>query len=281
MPALNLPGPHMLEPLRPFFPGAWAQYGESLRVCEGAPTKPSIAEWLSDPAQLSAALELHAELHDETRSQETPASPSRRWRSRPKAVTSAWMLHYLTALLPPVVALSTLLRYRVPASWHEMSVTLNNLGTPIAFVARHIGGPAPEASTTMRYEPLVWQHLEPLCIVISRHARISMRVLRGNARRILLAGFEQAAQLTGHDSRLSSMLIEDRRHLLESASWTDGRPNPLFMPHRRARAVVLHATCCLAYQLPRARYCDACPLSPEHRRCRSRKLHPQPTARSI
>jgi ferric iron reductase protein FhuF len=248
----------MLELLRPIFRGDWARYGECLRLRDTAPAQPSIARWLSDPANVNTALMRHAERIEGTR--------------QPKAVASDWVLHYLTALLPPIVALSSLLKYRVPADWCDMAVTLDEHGAPARFSISGLGTALPSSTAATRYDTLVWQHLEPLVLVMARHTRVPIRTLRGNVHRTLLGIFKRALERISHDPQHLSALIDDRRQLLESPAWPDGRRNPLFLRQRQvctrraggASCLTLHASCCLAYRLPRQRRCGACPLDPQH-----------------
>jgi ferric iron reductase protein FhuF len=260
----------MLELLRPLFPGDLARYGEALRVGDRAPVAPSIAQWLADPAHLSGALARHAEFLEGALAL--------------KPVTLEWMSRYLTALLPPIVALCSVLKYRVPLSWHDMGMTLNECGAPTAFIIEKLGTAAPHSNTAERYDALVWRHLEPLSALLARQTRVPIKILRGNVRRALMGVFNQALELLGHDPCFAPGLIEDRQQLLQSPYWPDGRRNPLFFRHRQMtvpfggglRLLTLHASCCLAYQLPRTGYCGACPLAPEHRRVNARTRNPIP-----
>lgn len=250
----------MLDLLRPFFRGDWAQYGESLRLMNAGRVQPTVAQWMANPAHLDTALTDHAATLNGARER--------------KAVASDWMLRYLTALLPPIVALSSLLRYSVPASWRDMTLTLNEHGSPAAFTIEAIGTASPGADTAARYGPLVWQHLEPLIAHIAEQSKVPSKILRGNARRTLLGIFGQALPLVSASPVLSATLIEDRRQLLEAPTWPDGRRNPLFLCHRQVpvsnhsgtRVLTLHASCCLAYRLPSTGYCGACPLAPKYRK---------------
>lgn len=249
----------MLDLLRPFFRGDWAQYGESLQLSNDRRGRPTVAQWLANAALLDGALIHHAASLNGARER--------------KAVASDWMLRYLTALLPPVVALSSLLKYRVSASWCDMTLTLSEAGSPVAFAIERIGTSAPQADAATRYEPLVWLHLEPLIAHLTRHTQVPGKILRGNVRRSLLGIFEQALPLVQASPALSAALIEDRRQLLESPVWPDGRRNPLFLRHRQVpvshggdtQLLTLHASCCLAYRLPGTGHCGACPLAPEYR----------------
>lgn len=253
----------MLEILRPFFRGEWTQYGESLRLDETTPLQTSVAQWLLNPVGLTQALALHAEFLGGARVF--------------KAVASDWMLRYLTALLPPVVALSSLLKYRVPTNWHDMALTLSERGAPAFFAIERLGNPQPAANTATRYDALVWQHLAPFIARMHEHTQVPTKILRGNACRTLFGIFEQALQLVASNTALVRELIEDRRQLLESPAWSDGRRNPLFLRRRQVSVshaggsltLTLHASCCLAHQLPRTGFCGACPLAPEYRKCRT------------
>jgi ferric iron reductase protein FhuF len=246
----------MLDVLQPIFRGDWAKYGESLELAGTPCVRPSIAQWLAEPAQLESALARHAEALNSARDR--------------KAVASHWMLRYLTALLPPIVALSSLLKYRVPADWRAMALTLNEQGAPEVFAVNHAGVPLPNADCAARYDSLLWQHLEPLIRQLNHQTKTPIKTLRGSVRRILIEIFGHALQLVKDDAALSSALMEDRHWLLESPIWPDGRRNPLFLRHRcvlvshpdGARLERLHASCCLAYRLPALEHCHACPLSP-------------------
>lgn len=261
----------MLAPLKPFFRGDWAQYGESLQLMDTQCTQPSVAQWLSNSAQLEAALSRHAQTLNGAHVR--------------KAVASDWQLRYLTALLPPVVALLSLLRYRVPTSSHDMALTLNESGAPAQFAITQLGTTMPDAAPVTRYDALVWRHLEPLIAHLARQTKVPAKILWGNARRSLLGIFDQALSLIGANAALSAPLIEDRRLLLESPLWPDRRRNPLFLRHRQVSVrhesgehlLTLHASCCLAYQLPRTGHCGACPLAPKHRK-RARNDLPDATA---
>lgn len=199
----------MLDLLRPYFPGDWAQYGESLQLMNSRPPRLSVAQWLSDPTQLETALTRHAE--------------SLNGAHERKAVASDWILRYLTALLPPIVALSSPLKYRLPVSSHEMVLTLNDSGMPMSFAIPHLGAAMPEADAATRYESLVWQHLDPFITHLVRQTRLPTKILWGNVRRSLLGILEQALPVVSANTALSTSLIEDRRALMESPLWTDGR----------------------------------------------------------
>lgn len=252
----------MLDLLRPFFRGDWAPYGESLCLADPAAARTNVAQWLSDPTHLSSALHRHAKFLDDAREH--------------TAVASDWTLRYFVTLLPPVVVLTSLLKYSVPASSHDMTLALNDAGAPATFSISHVGTVLPNAHTAARYHALIWQHLAPLITNIARQTKVPGKILWGNARRTLLEIFGQALLLVRASPEHSATLIEDRRQLLESPMWPDGRRNPLFLRHRQlplshagtTELLTLHASCCLAYRLPNAGHCGACPLDPRFRKPR-------------
>ena len=250
----------MLNVLQPFFRGDTAVFGESLQLADTTLLQPSVAHWFMDPRRLTQALALHAQFLGSAR--------------EIKAVASDWTLRYLTALLPPLVALSSLLRYQVRASWNDMALTLSERATPQFFTISSLGTEQPAADTATRYETLVWQHLAPLITLLHQHTRVPTKILRGNVHRTLASIFEQALQQLDSKSAFAHNLSNDRRLLLESTTWPDGRRNLLFLRQRqvpvfdqgRTSSLTLHANCCLAYQLPNTTHCLACPLSPEYQR---------------
>ncbi len=264
----------MLAPLKSFFRNDWVQYGESLQLIDSRRAQPSVAQWLMDPLHLKTALTRHAHTLNDARAH--------------KAVASDWQLRYLTALLPPIIALSSLLKYCVPTSTHDMVLLLNESGVPAVFAIADLGTVMPRANAAERYNALVWLHLEPLITHLTRETKTPSKILWGNARRALLSIFGHALSLVSADASLSATLIDDRRLLLESPLWTDGRRNPLFLRHRHVsvehqggeRLLTLHANCCLAYQLPDTGYCGACPLAPQYRK-RARQVVTTPAAAPI
>ena len=252
----------MLDILQPYFRGEWTRYGESLRLCDPAATPPSVAEWLSHSTALERVLARHERALNGARVR--------------KAVASDWLLRYFTALLPPLVVLSSFMKYSVPAGLEEISLTLDEQGAPLGFAVPHIGSRSAASDTAARYDALLWRHIHPLIIQFAARTGVPPDILWGNARRTLLTVFERALPLAGNSTALSAALAQDRQVLLDSPSWTNERPNPLFLRHRQVlpgsgdraatHALTLHASCCLAYQLPHSSHCGACPLSARHRK---------------
>jgi ferric iron reductase protein FhuF len=269
----------MLEMLRPFFQGAWQPYGESLALAEAPQTRPSIAHWLLQPGALNKVLTQHAELL--------------RAPQVMRAVASDWSIRYVGALLPPIVAAASLVKRCLPLDWDEMVLHLDRHGTPGRFEISHLGTACAHAATAERYETLVWEHLDPLLKRLGREARVPTKILWGNVHRALNNIFAGALELLKHQPTCVQTLTVDRDQLLAAPTWPDSRRNPLALRPRLAappaspsaarraattaagssanseRAVLLHATCCLAYELPQTGFCEACPLAPQHRRRRT------------
>ena len=250
----------MLDILRPWFSGDFARYGEAIRLTESSRALPTIAEQLHDPAFLEAALASHARSLNDARDL--------------RAVCSDWTLRYFAALWPAAIAFASALERGIPFSWREMTITLDPNGAPAEFSIKCMGAPMPGASPAARYEALLWDHLMPLIKAIRRQVPVAEKILWGNAHRSITSVFEHAARQLGPTSSLRPRLDGDRRQLLDSSVWPDGRRNPLFFrqrhivvqSHDSPRRMMLHASCCLAFRLPTTGYCSACPLSPNLRR---------------
>lgn len=247
----------MIARLEPIFRGDWAPYSESL-ACTPCPPADAlrVADLLGDATLLAGLLRRHA-LHLGC--------------SDLRPVASAWSLHYLWALLPPIVAGASLLGHAFPVRPEEMHVQFDADGEALRFHVSDEGCPRPDADTAARYDALLWQHLDPLFTALSRLARVAPKILWGNAARYLGSIFEQGLALSGR----APCIVRDHDQLLERPTWPDGRINPLHTPRRQAldsgegghvTPVTLHRQCCLYYLLPGEGYCVACPLSPRYRK---------------
>lgn len=246
----------MIPILEPIFRGPWAAYGESL-ACSPCPPPHAlpVTRLLAGPEVLDELLQRHAAHLGST-------------DLRP--VASAWSLHYLWALLPPVVAAASLLRHAFAVQPGQMWVEFDADGEARRFHVADSGRPCPQGDSTACYEALLWQHLALLFEAVGRRARLPAKILWGNAARYLDSIFEQGLLL----SRQADAVARDRERLLEQPAWPDGRANPLYSRARQvlqeapggATRLTLHRQCCLYYLLPGEGYCVACPLAPQYRR---------------
>lgn len=247
----------MIPLLASVFQGPLAPLGEVLHCGPAMPADAAcLADLLACPTRLEDLLRQHA----------------RHWGASTRdlrPVASAWSRHYLSALLPPVLAAASIRQHVFPLSPDQIGVRLNARGTPASFHLRHLGSPMPGASPAQRYSSLVWQHLTPLFEAL----RAVSGVLWGNAARHTETMLAQALLLTGEEA----MVARDRDWLLHSATWPQAgqpsmdRPHPLRGRRREITAVhggqriLLHRQCCLYHLLPGQAHCDACPLAPAHR----------------
>jgi ferric iron reductase protein FhuF len=131
-----------------------------------------------------------------------------------RPIASAWSLEYLAALLPPVIAAATVLEQVFPIGADETWVVLDDDGHPVRFHILHTGTPMPSAATTVRYAPLLWQHLAPLFETLARLTRLAPKILWGNAAREFDVVFEQALALTGLPA-----IAEDWARLVRDPVW--------------------------------------------------------------
>lgn len=185
-----------------------------------------------------------------------------------RASASAWSMEYLETLLPPVIAATSVLQHGFPMYAEEVAVELDVAGTPKQFHIRREGVSMTDEPAVVRYDDLLWQHLEPLFAALSHHTRLPRKILWGNAARHLENIFDQILTLIGDTPRVNT----DLNQLLNEPTWPNGRANPLYGKRREklyvkngvGTAIRLHRQCCLYYRLPNHDYCGACPLAPEH-----------------
>jgi ferric iron reductase protein FhuF len=171
-----------------------------------------------------------------------------------RALLSLWSRHYFYSLIPSVV-LSGLDEGRVlPLRLSESAVVLNGDGLPAAIALPHAGTVDPDLAVPERLIPLARDHLEPLIDGLAAQARLSPRVLWGNAAGYLHWVVEQLDTSAGADAVA----------LIHSPAWPGGWKNALDEPMRytdcpdgrQARRKV----CCLLYRVPGRKLCSYCPL---------------------
>ncbi|WP_398493853.1 siderophore-iron reductase FhuF [Variovorax sp.] len=250
----------MISLLAPIFQGEWAAYGETLACSPRVPADAvRVADLIADPALLAGLLRQHAR---HLRVHGTDLRP----------VASAWSLHYLNALLPPVAAAASLLQHGFPMAPARVWLTFAEGAVPQCFHITDEGQPLHGAGTAERYAALLQEHLAPLFLQLTRLTRIAPKILWGNAARYLEPVLEQGLAASGQ----APAVAQDLDHLLHQPHW--GRDdNPMFTPPRRAvrleagapASIALHRQCCLYYLLPEEGYCAACPLAPEFRKTRA------------
>jgi len=204
-----------------------------------------------------------------------------------RASASMWHMRYLWTLLPYSMAALTLFRHALPTLPAEMWLDVDPDGQPVRFYVTGPGREAPEAAAQVRYEALVFRHLDPLTEALNGLTGLSRRIAWVNVARHVQAVFDGGQEQPAF-ARVST---EDRRALLEDPTWTrldpagppGGGSNPLFQPPREvllpatpgtpSRTVQVHRACCLYYKLGEPRYCGACPLAPENLPRKSRAIN--------
>lgn len=256
----------MIPLLAPIFQGPLAPLGETLQ-CEEVP--PTDAVRLDDlvraPGMLSQAL------HDHARQWPAP-------RRDLRPVASAWSMHYLSTLLPPVVAAASVLEHVFPLAPDQIWLSLGPNGAPVSFHILTLGHAMHGSSTAARYDLLVQQHLPPLFSALSELSGLPLKTLWGNTARHLESILDQALLLTGG----APSVALDRAMLLGTmakATAPFNEHHPLRAPKRQvliqqqhgghAELIQLHPQCCLYHLLPGQSYCGACPLAPRSQAVRA------------
>ena len=248
----------MIALLKPLFQGEWESYGTTL-LCEQKPpaNAVSIAELITQPFYLKKILQQYAE-----NLQTSDLRPT----------ASVWITHYIGALLPPVMAASTLLNHEFPIALDEIFLTMDKNGTPERFYVSHEGKPFPDnADTEQRYHRLLHQNFQPLIQQLHYYARVPEKILWGNVARDLEGLFNEAEEQM-RNTPLAERIAHDRHVLLKCPKKKDKSKNLLFMYQRDVSviedgqpiAITLHRQCCLYYLLPNDGYCVACPLAPQY-----------------
>lgn len=251
----------MIALLEPLFQGDHARHGEALQCAPQPPADAiGVAELLHDPALLSDLL------HRQARHLGADVGDLR-------AVASAWSLEYLGMWLPPMVAAASVLQHAFPSGPDQVWVRFDDDGDPLSFHILELGRPMTGTSTAQRYDPMFWQHLEPLFALIGRLTKLAPKILWSNTARHLETILDEALALTGG----AAPIAQDRDRLLRDATWPRGRIHPLHARQREVRlaeagrgeTLRLYRHCCLNHLLPGETHCGPCPLAPAHRKDRA------------
>jgi len=240
--------------LAPIFRGEWARYGETLlHGTAASPLDLNLAELVGKEAireQLLQAYGSAIRCNDQ------------------QATASLFMLHYFEMLLPPAVAVLTLLKHVFPLTLDRTWLRLDAKGQLSAIVIADLGEARLEASTHELYSQLLWVHLEPLILAFAKSGGLASSVLWSHASRRMAPIFDtfitQGAQ---------ALVGKDLDALLRQQSWPGKTKNPLYRHARTAERVIagqkktirLHNHCCLYYRVAPYNYCTACPIDAWHR----------------
>ncbi|EWY37618.1 hypothetical protein N825_17295 [Skermanella stibiiresistens SB22] len=182
-----------------------------------------------------------------------------------RALLSLWSRYYFYKLIPPVMLGALLTGRTLPLDLAGTGVKHDADGLPAAIVLPHEGTAAPDPVPAQAVlGPLARDHLEPLIEALAAQARVSARVLWGNAAGYLHWVVEQLA--ADHETfGPASPAIIEADALIHSRTWPDGWTNALDEPMRhtdcpggqqRHRKV-----CCLLYRVPGRDLCSYCPLT--------------------
>lgn len=231
--------------LAPLFEGVLAPYAAVLRL-------PAADQQARPATDL-----LHPSVLDEVLAQYRPDGLHR----DPRALLSLWSQYYFLRLLPPVLAANLIMDRALPLELDGMEVIIGDDGLPAAFVLPDEGAPF-ETGTSVRarFQVLGERHMAPLINAWTHRARLSERVLWGNAGRYLDWMLTQFQEL-GQPPQVWSPLYD----WLNMADDGGGRPNPLYKLYRycpRSNGEPLHRvrrTCCIRYRLPDISICPECP----------------------
>jgi ferric iron reductase protein FhuF len=232
----------MLAVLAPIFHGPLAPYADTLVLPGEKPGAMPLSELIA-PAGLDAALERVA----------THFGGDDR-----RVLASLFSIHYVHILMPVMVVAQLVLGRHLPVAVDALSVVLDEDGLPDHFVLPHDGHADDEGDPFVRFQPLIFDHLEPVFRALSARSGLSAKVLWTNA-----ANLYEAILRELEGAGFSPGVVAAGERLVNSPRWPDGRRNPFHAPvryvegpggERRWRRV-----CCVSYLLPERGYCSNCP----------------------
>lgn len=188
-----------------------------------------------------------------------------------RGLASIWTQYYFIKLIPPVVAASLILDYRLPVQLDHLQLVLDENAMPVAFKL-----PCPGAhwaskplDTFQRFDDLFEGHLRPFIDSVAEQSRVSPKVLWSNAGNY----FEWLLGVL-----TSALPHADLRHghgLINALSLPDGTRNPLYQPVRylkvdgQAELKRQRRICCVRYRVGGLEVCGNCPLAERPDRKRS------------
>lgn len=250
--------------LAPLFQGEWSHHGQGVSCPPHPPPPPggsrhALSTWTSQHGMLLETLTLHAR-HMGERTQDL------------RAATSMWSLDYLWLLLPPAMAGVIFLRRGLPLDPASCLLDIDARGAPVQLQMPDSGCALQgDASIQAHLEFLTRQHLSPLFSALHSCSGLPIKILWGNAVRILsdiLETMTDASNVHGDETTLSDVA----RHgsaLLTARVWLDLTPNPLWVHGGRPASFAaiqapssLYAQCCLRHRLAGQVHCSKCPLEP-------------------
>lgn len=254
----------MIPILAPLLQGEWAYYGEGV-TCPPHPTPPAGGARHALPALTKQPATLREVLVRQARHLGIPGDDLR-------ATASAWSLDYLWLVLPASIAGACLLRHGLPLDPASCLLDVDVHGVPIRLHLPHEGQALRgDPDSQAHREDLVRLHLSPLFSALHAGSSLPLKILWGNAARVLADTFSalsDVARASG-DEEARLHIARQGAAWLTARAWQDGEPNPLWL-HGGKPPTLLAITskstclaqCCLRHLLPGQVHCGRCPLAP-------------------
>lgn len=259
----------MIAALAPLFVGPLADWRDALVLTSGGrPVVPLARLMDDDPGELARCIASFE--------RDCP-------QGDPRALASEWSKRYFVRLLPPVLAATLLLDYRLPLRAAEIDLVMDEEGAPFAFKLPGAGSCTmpPSGGALARLAPLIDDHLTPIIAALSAYSRLSPRVFWSNAGNYVEAVVRVLADRAngGVGSAQAAVVLD----VVNQACRPDGRVNPFFntvryralsdapssdshdgddlgMPRALDRRWRQRRVCCVRYLLPDRPLCGNCPL---------------------
>ncbi|HEC52835.1 hypothetical protein LCGC14_0091650 [marine sediment metagenome] len=236
----------MIAALTPLFQGSLAPMADWLTLADDPRPSLSMAKYLNSE-QLTDQLQRF-----------TPQYVN----ADQRAVVSLWGKYHFIRLVAPTVAASLLHNWRLPVSFDEVQVIVDEDGLPTAFKLPHQGEPwssAPSNGFT-RLEALFDGHLDVLIRDLAVRYKVSPKVFWSSVGHYYEWIVEEVAKLPA-----DAAAVTQARQLISAKNRPDGLRNPLHgcvRYRQREGEQALHRErkhCCIRYLLPDKALCSNCP----------------------
>lgn len=260
----------MIPTLAPLFQGEWAPYGEGV-TCPPHSAPPMEGARHLLPALTEEPATLHEVLVRHARHLGVVGEDLR-------ATAAAWSLGYLWLLLPATIAGACLLRHGLPLELTSCLLDVDAHGTPTRLHLPNEGQALRgDLDSHVHRETLVRSHLSPLFSALHAASGLPLKILWGNAARVLadiFAALPDMVRASGEeDGEAERHIARQGSAWLMARAWQDGEPNPLWLHGGKPPTLLAitspsscHAQCCLRHLLPGLAHCGRCPLAPAARR---------------
>lgn len=178
-----------------------------------------------------------------------------------RALLSLWSKYYFLRLIPPVLAASLILNWRLPLAFDDMQVVVGADGLPEAFKLPHAGERwgSPPVDGFERFSGLLDNNFTPFIQALIGYRKVASRVLWSNA-----GNYFEWFMTTLAGMPFPPAMLAPGKQILETQKRPDGTRNHLFQPVRyvdqgeQCQPWRQRRLCCIRNELGMS-MCENCP----------------------